>query len=56
VGNGKSTRFWEDTWLGDKPLVQQYPSLYNIIHRKQVLVADVLSHAPLNITFRRNLT
>jgi hypothetical protein len=25
VGNGENTRFWEDTWLGDKPLAQQYP-------------------------------
>lgn len=31
VGNGMSTRFWEDTWLGDRPLAQQYPSLYNIV-------------------------
>ena len=30
VGNGLSTRFWEDTWLGDSPLQSQYPSLYNI--------------------------
>jgi hypothetical protein len=23
-------RFWKDTWLGNSPLAQQYPSLYNI--------------------------
>jgi hypothetical protein len=52
VGNGMDTRFWEDTWLGDKPLSQQYPSLYSIVQWKQVLVANVLSHIPLNISFR----
>ena len=57
VGNGEKTRFWEDIWLGDKPLASQYPSLYNIVHRKQVSVADVLSHAPPpNLSFRRGLS
>jgi hypothetical protein len=55
VGNGQKTRFWEDTWFGDTPLALQYPSLYNIVRRKSVLVADVLSNNPLNIEFRRSL-
>ena len=46
LGNGNNIRFWEDTWLGDKPLSKEYPSLYNIVYRKQVLVADVLHSAP----------
>jgi hypothetical protein len=41
VGNGECTRFWEDTWLGDKPLAQQYPSLFSIAQCKQVTVANV---------------
>jgi hypothetical protein len=53
LGNGMDTRFWEDPWLGDKPLAQQYPSLYNIMQQKQVSVANVL-HNPLNISFRKN--
>jgi hypothetical protein len=56
IGNGQKTRFWEDTWLSDTPLAHQYPPLYNIVRRKNVLVADVLSNAPLNIEFRRTLT
>ena len=56
VGNGQSSRFWEDTWLGDVPLANQYPLLYNIFHRKNVLVADILAQSPLNIEFRRTLT
>ena len=51
-----NTRFWEDTWMGDTPLTQQYPMLYNVVHRKQVSVANALSSTPLNITFRRSLT
>jgi hypothetical protein len=56
VGNGMDTRFLEETWLGNKPLSQQYPSLYSIVQRKQVSVANVLSHNPLNIYFRRTLS
>jgi hypothetical protein len=51
VGNGKKTRFWEDVWLGEQPLAQQYPSLYNIVRQKNILVADVLTGVPLNIEF-----
>lgn len=25
ISNDESTRFWEDTWLGDTPLAMQYP-------------------------------
>jgi hypothetical protein len=55
VRDGMKTRFWEDTWLGDAPLASQYPNLYIIAGNKNVLVADVLSHAPLNIRFNRML-
>ena len=41
VGNGASVRFWEDVWLEDLPLAQQYPSLYNIVQHKNVLVSTV---------------
>jgi hypothetical protein len=53
IGHGLETRFWEHTWLGDKPPAQHCPSLYNIMQQKQVLVANVLSQTPLNITFLR---
>ena len=55
VGNGMNTRFWEDVWLGHTPLSQQFPSLYNIVHRKQDTVANVFSNTTLNISFRRSL-
>ena len=57
IGNGQSTRLWEDTWLGDRPLSVQYPRLFNIVRHKSVLVADVLNNAPpINLEFRRALT
>ena len=56
VGNGQGTRFWEDTWLGDRPLANKFPSLFNIVHNKNVLVAEVLTNAlPVNLEFRRSL-
>ena len=55
IGDGNNTRFWEDTWLGETPLALQYPSLYNIVQRRDALVATVLRTAPLNIQFRRTL-
>ena len=55
IGNGTSTRFWEDTWLGETPLAIQYPSLYNIVQCREVYVATVLQSNPLNIQFRRTL-
>jgi hypothetical protein len=55
VGNGTGSRFWEDTWLGKVSLAQQYSSLYNIVHHKNVTVVHVLAQTPLNISFRRVL-
>ena len=55
IGNGTSTRFWEDTWLGESPLAIQYPSLYWIAQRREVSVATVFQSIPLNIQFRRSL-
>jgi hypothetical protein len=56
VVNGHLTRFWEDTWLGQTPLADQYPSLYSIVRRRNVLVSDVLANNPLNVEFRRILS
>jgi hypothetical protein len=44
--------FWEDIWLEDSPLAQQYPTLYSIAERKEVSIAQVISQSPLNIAFR----
>jgi hypothetical protein len=55
VGGDTRTLFLEDTWLGDTSLANQYPTLYNMVRTKEVLVAHVLSQVPLNIRFNRIL-
>jgi hypothetical protein len=55
VKDGSQTRFWVDTWLGNKPLKDKFPALFNIVRRKQDSIAIVMSSPLLNISFRRNL-
>ena len=56
LGNGSHIRFWEDSWLDNESLKNQYPTLYNIARKKSALVSHVLSSTtPLNIYFRRSL-
>ena len=55
LNNGNLIRFWEDVWLGQTSLKQQYPSLFQIAYRKNATVADVFRTRPLNIAFRRTL-
>jgi hypothetical protein len=55
VLDGSHTRFWEDLWLGREPFNIKYPSLYNLVKKKNLSVAQVLSTTPLNISFRRAL-
>jgi hypothetical protein len=42
VNNGEQVRFWEDKWIGNLSFMQQYPSLYQIAHRKGDIVARVI--------------
>jgi hypothetical protein len=55
VHDGSQTRFWEELWLGKEPLMVRYPSLYRIVRKKNLSVAQVLSTTPLNVSFRRAL-
>ncbi|WVZ83546.1 hypothetical protein U9M48_030683, partial [Paspalum notatum var. saurae] len=56
VKGGNQARFWEDYWIGDKPLMEVYPNLYRIVRKKAVTVASVLKSIPLNVSFHRSLT
>ena len=42
VKDGTQVRFWEDKWLGNSSLQEQYPYLYNIAKPKHVTIAEVL--------------
>ena len=47
--------FGKDVWIGTVSFQQKYPSLYNIVRKKNDIVAYVLSSVPLNVSFRRSL-
>ncbi len=55
VGNGRNTLFWEDNWIGGKPLAEQFPDLYNITLTKKITVADVKQGGIDSIKFRRDV-
>ncbi|KAK2454307.1 hypothetical protein QL285_001883 [Trifolium repens] len=40
VGNGLSTRFWFDCWMGSPPLCERFPRLFSISNNKEGLVDD----------------
>ena len=40
IGNGEDTRFWEDCWVGDKPLSIQFPRLFALDGDGGCRVAD----------------
>lgn len=54
-GDGKNTLFWEDNWLGGKPLAEQFPFLYRITHKPHITLAKVKEIGWSEMTFRRNL-
>ena len=55
IKNGSQVRFWEDRWLGQSTLREQYPCLYNIARYKQAIVAVVFGTSLPNISWRRDL-
>ena len=56
IRDGSEIRFWEDKWLGNAPLKDQYPALYNIVRHKSETLAKTMRTSPPNVTFRRDLT
>ena len=40
VGNGQNTRFWEDVWLGELSLREQFPRLYSMSNQKDCVIAE----------------
>ena len=63
VGNGNNVRFWEDKWLGKKPLEELFPSLFRLSSSKSRPISDFLDGSTLrlegniswNFHFPRNL-
>ena len=46
IKDGKQTRFWEDTWVGQRPFKEQYPSIYNIACQPHASVECVKFKTP----------
>uniref|UniRef100_A0A453CQN9 Reverse transcriptase zinc-binding domain-containing protein n=1 Tax=Aegilops tauschii subsp. strangulata TaxID=200361 RepID=A0A453CQN9_AEGTS len=55
IKDGSEIRSWEDKWLGNATLREQYPALYNIVRHKGDTIATVMESFPPNVTFRRDL-
>nr|AAM08546.1 Putative retroelement [Oryza sativa Japonica Group]AAP53436.1 retrotransposon protein, putative, unclassified [Oryza sativa Japonica Group] len=55
LGDGKQTLFWEDNWIGGRPLALQFPTLFNITTTKQIIVSKVMLGGWDAIKFRRTL-
>nr|GFA88247.1 hypothetical protein [Tanacetum cinerariifolium] len=54
VGNGMSTSFWHDQWLGDSCLRLSYPHLFALENNKVCTVAAKMS-APFVSSLRRDV-
>jgi hypothetical protein len=55
IKDGLQIHFWEDSWLGNSPLSEQYPVLYSIVRRKSDTIAVVMATSPPDVTFRCDL-
>lgn len=51
VNDGTNTKFWEQAWIGEIPLKDQFPRLYRISLQKEAMIAQTLG----NLQFRRPL-
>jgi hypothetical protein len=51
VGDSKETCFWLDSWLGNKPLSIQYPTLFSHVQNPNITVADVYSENSWELRF-----
>jgi hypothetical protein len=56
IGNGRTARFWEDTWFGNAPLSTQYWDIYFVVNQQMKPVADLWDGQQLKCDFRRTFT
>nr|GEW23760.1 RNA-directed DNA polymerase, eukaryota, reverse transcriptase zinc-binding domain protein [Tanacetum cinerariifolium] len=53
LGNGNTTAFWEDNWIGGNVLKDLYPRIYALETCKWVTVSKKLTDSSLDNSFRR---
>lgn len=56
IGNGRSTSFWHDHWLGPMPLVGMFPALFSHCDQPQVLVAACKAGDVWNLHLHHHLS
>nr|GEU41956.1 RNA-directed DNA polymerase, eukaryota [Tanacetum cinerariifolium] len=54
IGNGSTTRFWYDLWIGDMRLYAKFPRLFALDLNKDCSVADKLNNY-VELSFRRTV-
>jgi hypothetical protein len=57
LGNGMTTRFWRDVWIGGEPLRLKFPRLFSLSSQKDICVGELLNLGEDRWEFiwRRNL-
>ncbi|GJR91801.1 hypothetical protein Tco_0215812 [Tanacetum coccineum] len=53
LGNGVSTRLWDESWHVEGILKDRFPRIYALENCKSVTVGDKLAHQTLSHSFRR---
>jgi hypothetical protein len=56
IKDGLGILFWEDRWLGNYTLQEQYPTLNNIVYHKSDTIAKIMETSPPNVTLWRDLS
>jgi hypothetical protein len=56
IKDGSEIRFWEDKWLGNSTLREQYSALYSIVRHKGDTLAKVMETSSPAMVFRRDLS
>jgi hypothetical protein len=56
IKDGSVIRFWEDKWLDNTTLREQYLALYSIVRHKGDTIAKVMEESPPSVMFRRDLS
>lgn len=53
IRNGRKTLFWEDNWIGQGPLNQDFPEIFVLSLQREAIVADLWSPQGWKLNFRR---
>ncbi|WMV19115.1 hypothetical protein MTR67_012500 [Solanum verrucosum] len=55
VGSGEHIQFWKDTWLGNIPLMNVFPRIFQIASNPDSTISQCWEGNTWNVTLRRNL-